>query len=88
MASTDWPIKFERMQRMVIELWQACNVPLVHRTYFFLLFRGDPADSIYMEVELRRLTFMKDMFADGSKAMANGQNMTFSSRFASNCFTF
>ncbi|KAK1320478.1 Kinesin-like protein NACK1 [Acorus calamus] len=54
-----WPLEFEMRQKEIIELWQACNVSLVHRTYFFLLFKGDPTDSIYMEVELRRLSFLK-----------------------------
>ncbi|KAK1296654.1 Kinesin-like protein NACK2 [Acorus calamus] len=54
-----WPLEFEKRQKEIIELWQACNVSLVHRTYFFLLFKGDPTDSIYMEVELRRLSFLK-----------------------------
>ncbi|KAL0693113.1 hypothetical protein Bca4012_060293 [Brassica carinata] len=51
--------EFERQQRQIIELWEVCNVPLVHRTYFFLLFKGDPSDYVYMEVELRRLSFLK-----------------------------
>ncbi|KAJ0239663.1 Kinesin-like protein KIN-7I [Hirschfeldia incana] len=52
--------EFERQQSQIIELWGVCNVPLVHRTYFFLLFKGDPSDFVYMEVELRRLSFLKD----------------------------
>ncbi|CAH2078101.1 unnamed protein product, partial [Thlaspi arvense] len=52
--------EFERQQSQIIELWELCNVPLVHRTYFFLLFKGDPSDFVYMEVELRRLSFLKD----------------------------
>lgn len=52
--------EFERQQSQIIELWEVCNVPLVHRTYFFLLFKGDPSDFVYMEVELRRLSFLKD----------------------------
>ncbi|KAL2517255.1 ATP binding microtubule motor family protein [Abeliophyllum distichum] len=54
-ASSDWFLKFEKLRKLIIELWQACNVPLVHRTYFFLLFKGDFTDSIYIEVEHRRL---------------------------------
>ncbi|KAF8096196.1 hypothetical protein N665_0316s0037 [Sinapis alba] len=50
---------FETQQRQIIELWAVCNVPLAHRTYFFLLFKGDPSDYVYMEVELRRLSFLK-----------------------------
>lgn len=55
---------FERQQRQIIELWAVCNVPLVHRTYFYLLFKGDPADYVYMEVELRRLTFLKQTISN------------------------
>ncbi|CAH8382889.1 unnamed protein product [Eruca vesicaria subsp. sativa] len=58
LESTD--VEFKRQQSQIIELWGVCNVPLVHRTYFFLLFKGDPSDFVYMEVELRRLTFLKD----------------------------
>ncbi|KAL6846720.1 hypothetical protein ACP4OV_024168 [Aristida adscensionis] len=57
-----WPINFERKQREIIELWHLCNVSIVHRTYFFLLFKGDKADNIYMEVEHRRLSFIKNSF--------------------------
>ncbi|CAN8274075.1 unnamed protein product [Cochlearia groenlandica] len=52
--------EFERQQSRILELWGVCNVPLVHRTYFFLLFKGEPSDFIYMEVEQRRLSFLKD----------------------------
>ncbi|KAJ0971074.1 hypothetical protein J5N97_019033 [Dioscorea zingiberensis] len=55
-----WPVEFEEKQQQIIELWHECNVSLVHRACFFLLFKGDPADSIYMEVELRRLSFLKN----------------------------
>ncbi|KAL5215999.1 hypothetical protein ABZP36_007400 [Zizania latifolia] len=61
-----WALEFEKKHQEIINLWHACNVSLVHRTYFFLLFRGDPADSIYMEVELRRLSFLKDTYSNGS----------------------
>ncbi|KAG6475566.1 hypothetical protein ZIOFF_064794 [Zingiber officinale] len=55
-----WPFDFERKQQEIIELWHSCHVSLVHRTYFFLLFKGDPTDSIYMEVEHRRLSFLRN----------------------------
>ncbi|CAL5328138.1 unnamed protein product [Camellia sinensis] len=64
---SNWPSEFKRLQKEIIELWDVCNVSLVHKTYFFLLFKGDPTDSIYVEVELRRLSFFKDMFSRGSK---------------------
>lgn len=60
-----WPLEFEKKQQEIIELWHICNVSLVHRTHFFLLFNGDPADAIYMEVELRRLSFLKNNFCTG-----------------------
>ncbi|XP_039006997.1 kinesin-like protein KIN-7E isoform X2 [Hibiscus syriacus] len=74
-----WPLEFERPQRAILELWQACNVSLVHRTYFFLLFKGDPTDSIYMEVELRRLTFLKETFSGGNQAIEDGRILTLAS---------
>ncbi|GAB2228866.1 hypothetical protein Drorol1_Dr00022999, partial [Drosera rotundifolia] len=45
-------------------LWHLCHVSLVHQTQFFLLLRGDPADKIYMEVELRRLTWLEQHLFD------------------------
>ncbi|OEL25791.1 Kinesin-like protein KIN-7H [Dichanthelium oligosanthes] len=56
-------VDFEKKQQQIIELWHECNVSIVHRTYFFLLFKGDPADNIYMEVEHRRLSFIKSSFS-------------------------
>ncbi|VAI74734.1 unnamed protein product [Triticum turgidum subsp. durum] len=73
-----WPIDFANRQREIIELWHDCNVSLVHRTYFFLLFKGDVADSVYMEVEHRRLSFILSSFSTSSaggelnSAMASG----------------
>ncbi|XP_033132032.1 kinesin-like protein KIN-7F [Brassica rapa] len=40
---------FERKQQEILVLWQSCNVSLVRRTYFFLLFKGDEADSVYFK---------------------------------------
>ncbi|KAJ6833647.1 kinesin-like protein KIN-7F isoform X2 [Iris pallida] len=77
-----WPLEFEKKQQEIIVLWHACNVSLVHRTYFFLLFKGDPMDSIYMEVELRRLSFVKRMVALGNLDMksAEGGNLVSSTK--------
>jgi centromeric protein E len=70
-----WSINFEKKQKEIIELWQECNVSIVHRTYFFLLFKGDKADNIYLEVEHRRLSFIK------SSLSAEGEpNATIASR--------
>ncbi|KAF6158271.1 hypothetical protein GIB67_001342 [Kingdonia uniflora] len=41
-----------------------CQVSIIHRTQFYLLFKGDSADQIYMEVELRRLTWLQQHFAE------------------------
>ncbi|XP_075655735.1 kinesin-like protein KIN-7G isoform X2 [Castanea sativa] len=72
-----WFQEFRRLQKEIIELWNACNISLVHRTYFFLLlFKGDPADAIYMEVELRRLSFLKDIFSRGSQTVEDGRTLT------------
>ncbi|KVI04156.1 Kinesin, motor domain-containing protein [Cynara cardunculus var. scolymus] len=72
----DWPQEFARLQKSILELWEACNVSLIHRTYFFLLFRGDPMDSIYMEVEVRRLSFLKETFSKGNPAVQDGHTLT------------
>ncbi|XP_052202070.1 kinesin-like protein KIN-7E isoform X2 [Diospyros lotus] len=76
-----WPLEFERKQKAILELWQSCNISLVHRTYFFLLFKGDPADSIYVEVELRRLFFLKEAFSQGNHAVEDGRTLTLASSF-------
>uniref|UniRef100_A0A7N0R9Q4 Kinesin-like protein n=1 Tax=Kalanchoe fedtschenkoi TaxID=63787 RepID=A0A7N0R9Q4_KALFE len=70
-SSDDWNLRFEKLRNEIIELWHSCNVPLLHRTYFFLLFKGDPSDAIYMEVELRRLKYLQDKL---SKATRNANN--------------
>ncbi|XP_048590815.1 kinesin-like protein KIN-7F [Brassica napus] len=71
---------FERQRKEILELWQTCNVSLVHRTYFYLLFKGDDeADSIYIGVELRRLLFMKDRFSKEHQASEGGETSTLSS---------
>lgn len=75
-----WPSEFKRLQREILELWHACNISLVHRTYFFLLFNGDPTDSIYMKVELRRLSFIHQIFSQGSQTVEDGEILTPTSR--------
>lgn len=79
-SPSKWPSEFKRLQKEIIELWHACNISLVHRTYFFLLFKGEPADSIYMEVELRRLYFLQEIFSRGSQTVEDGQTLTPTSR--------
>lgn len=80
-SPSNWPLEFKRLRTEIIKLWDACNVSLVHRTYFFLLFQGDPADSIYMEVELRRLSFLKDTFSQGNPTVVDGHALTRASRY-------
>lgn len=75
-SHSEWPLKFKRLQKEIIELWDACNVSLVHRTYFFLLFKGDPLDSIYLEVEHRRLSYLKQTFSQGNKTLQDGRTLT------------
>ncbi|KAK6159529.1 hypothetical protein DH2020_006843 [Rehmannia glutinosa] len=75
----DWPLKFEKLQKLIIEQWEACNVSLVHRTYFILLVKDDFTDSIYMDVEHRRLSFLKDTFSRGNSAVQDGRSLTLAS---------
>lgn len=77
-------VDFEKKQQQIIELWHECNVSIVHRTYFFLLFKGDPADNIYMEVEHRRLSFIKSSFS--AQPAAEGElNPAIASRYILSC---
>ncbi|KAJ7547429.1 hypothetical protein O6H91_08G085700 [Diphasiastrum complanatum] len=59
-----WQATYDRQRMQIIELWDICQVSIIHRTQFYLLFRGDPADAIYMEVELRRLTWLKEHMSE------------------------
>ncbi|KAF4385273.1 hypothetical protein G4B88_026556 [Cannabis sativa] len=61
-----WPLEFEKRRQEIIELWDLCYVPLTHRSYFFLIYKGERSDSVYLEVELRRLHFLKDTFTTKS----------------------
>jgi len=73
-------VNFERQQRDTIQLWDACNIPLVHRSYFFLLIKGELADSVYFDVELRRLSFLKDTFFSTTNIAGHGSDVTPNSR--------
>ncbi|CAH8356514.1 unnamed protein product [Eruca vesicaria subsp. sativa] len=71
---------FERQRKEILVLWGTCNISLVHRTYFYLLFKGnDKDDSVYIGVELRRLLFMKDRFSQGKQALQGGETLTLAS---------
>lgn len=78
-----WPAEYRKLRREMVELWHACNISLVHRSYFFLLFQGDPSDAIYLEVEIRRTKALKDKFARGDKIIVDGRRLTLSSRLIS-----
>ncbi|KAL3720481.1 hypothetical protein ACJRO7_005319 [Eucalyptus globulus] len=75
-GSLEWFSHFKSLQNEIVKLWKECNVSLVHRSYFFLLFKGDPTDSIYMEVELRRLSFLRNKSASCNQAREEGQTST------------
>ncbi|CAI9289048.1 unnamed protein product [Lactuca saligna] len=57
------------IEEMTPELWDECNIPLIHRTYLFLLIQGGPSDSVYIEIELRRLSFLQKAVHHASRAM-------------------
>jgi hypothetical protein len=80
-----WQLVFEEQRKQIIELWHLCHVSLIHRTQFYLLFRGEASDQIYMEVELRRLTWLEQHLADlgnASPALLGDDPATFvSSRY-------
>ncbi|KAK8585155.1 hypothetical protein V6N13_139092 [Hibiscus sabdariffa] len=59
--------EFEEKQRKIVELWDACRVSLIHRSYFIQLFKGDPSDCLYLEIELRRLLHLKDSSSSESE---------------------
>ncbi|KAI5055753.1 hypothetical protein GOP47_0029274 [Adiantum capillus-veneris] len=54
-----WESEFHLKRKQIFELWDTCHVSLLHRSQFYLLFRGDPADAMYVEVELRRLMWLR-----------------------------
>ncbi|KAJ4972845.1 hypothetical protein NE237_006019 [Protea cynaroides] len=75
-----WHVTFQEQRKQIIELWDICHVSIIHRTQFYLLFKGDPADQIYLEVELRRLNWLQQHFAEfGNASPANvGEESTIS----------
>ncbi|GFP82130.1 kinesin-like protein nack2 [Phtheirospermum japonicum] len=54
-----WNVVFEDQRKEIIMLWHVCHVSIVRRTQFYLLFRGDPCDQIYMEVEINSIKALK-----------------------------
>nr|XP_018686835.1 PREDICTED: kinesin-like protein KIN-7A isoform X2 [Musa acuminata subsp. malaccensis] len=63
-----WKSRFEEQMQQIIHLWDVCHVSIIHRTQFYLLFRGDPADQIYIEVEVRRMTWLQEHFDEVGNA--------------------
>ncbi|KAK9075756.1 hypothetical protein SSX86_004085 [Deinandra increscens subsp. villosa] len=55
---------FEDQKNQIIMMWHLCHVSIIHRTQFYMLFRGEPADDIYIQVELRRLTWLEQKLSD------------------------
>lgn len=35
-----WHVTFREQRQQIIELWDVCHVSIIHRTQFYLLFRG------------------------------------------------
>jgi centromeric protein E len=70
-----WDRLFREQMQYIIQLWDLCHVSIIHRTQFYLLFRGDRADQIYIEVEVRRLTWLQQHFAEvGDASPAAGDD--------------
>ncbi|CAA7047094.1 unnamed protein product [Microthlaspi erraticum] len=69
-SQMDWVLSFEEQRKQIIMLWHLCHISIIHRTQFYMLFKGDPADQIYMEVELRRLTWLEQHLAELGNASA------------------
>ncbi|XP_047339267.1 kinesin-like protein NACK1 [Impatiens glandulifera] len=63
-----WHITFVDWRQQILELWDVCHVSIIHRTQFYLLFRGDPNDQIYMEVEMRRLHWLQQHLGEAKNA--------------------
>lgn len=66
----NWQLLFQKERMQIAQLWDLCQVSIIHRSQFYLLFKGDPADQVYMEVELRRLAWLQEHF-DAATAIDN-----------------
>nr|AMS24225.1 kinesin 7-IId protein [Marsilea vestita] len=58
----NWQLLFQKERMQIAQLWDLCHVSIIHRSQFYLMFKGDPADQVYMEVELRRLAWLQEHF--------------------------
>ncbi|EHA8588473.1 kinesin-like protein KIN-7A [Cocos nucifera] len=63
-----WDSVYKEQMQQIIQLWHICHVSIIHRSQFYLLFKGDRADQIYIEVELRRLTWLQQHFTEVGNA--------------------
>lgn len=84
-SPASWHVAFRDQRQQIIELWHTCHVSIIHRSQFYLLFKGDPADQIYFEVELRRLTWLQQHLVEIGNAsparVGNEPTVSLSSRF-------
>jgi centromeric protein E len=85
-SPNSWRNTFREQMQQIFMLWDECYVSIIHRTQFYLLFQGDQADQIYIEVELRRLMWLHQHFnevGDASPAQMCGDDpsISISSRY-------
>uniref|UniRef100_A0ACD5WC02 Uncharacterized protein n=1 Tax=Avena sativa TaxID=4498 RepID=A0ACD5WC02_AVESA len=71
---------FKEQMHHIIQLWDLCHVSIIHRTQFYLLFQGDTADQIYIEVEVRRLLWLQQHLneVDDASPAAPGDDLAVS----------
>lgn len=87
-SPASWHLTFKEQRQQIIELWDICHVSIIHRTQFYLLFKGEPSDQIYIEVEFRRLTWLQQHLSEIGNAspspahVGNEATVSLSSRFA------
>lgn len=56
-----WAARCDEQTAAIVQLWDMCNVSLFHRTQFYLLFSAAAAaDHVYLEVEQRRLEWLRE----------------------------
>lgn len=68
----NWQLLFQKERMQIAQLWDLCQVSIIHRSQFYLLFKGDPADQVYMEVEIRRLAWLQEHFDAASAVNPDG----------------
>ncbi|MCO5612995.1 hypothetical protein L7F22_067268 [Adiantum nelumboides] len=84
----DYQLLFQKERMQIAQLWDLCHVSIIHRSQFYLLFKGDPADQVYLEVELRRLAWLQEHL-DAATAVdypdADGEEDGDSASLAASC---